>query len=615
MNIYSKIILSSFFCLTTFFATAQSVGSLISKADKKYKDIDYPEAIALYEQALAKEIKPQALFRVAECYRRIGNYLKAEDWYAKAAQHPEAPTSMLFYLGLCQLSNDKVDEARESFKQFKELEGAELRAHNLLNACKPEMRKEYMNAGALYDIVELPSLNTKYDDLGANFFGEGLVFSSDRNLDKVSGYRGAWMLKPYVRSYYVPSSLEDKDTRSYSYGVPQDISDRFNLEYHDGPITFDAIQQTAYYTDFGLNNRKANRAANTLNTQVAIAKRVGEQWSQPFTGNKVSVNSPEYSVAFPCVTPDGGKMYFASDVPGGFGGYDLYVSYNEGGDWSKPVNLGPEINTEGDEIYPHVDLEGYLYFSSDGQAGLGGFDIYYSRSTKGRWSPAVNLGAPINSMKDDVSFVTDSSSTFGYFSSNREGGKGKMDIYGYKKVGLQTEVLVFDKYTGQGIEGVVVVSECLSSKTEYVTNIDGRLFIPLPLERNCKLRLASDQFDPTEKDISTLGYAPGAELFINVPIKVKDPDFSVAGTIKNTVGEPLADATITLINGCGEEQQIKNPEYTGNYSFVLQPNCSYVLKVEREGYFTTTKTFSTRGMNYSKVFTTDVILPRSSAGF
>jgi len=615
MRFCSKIVLLFILLFVVEHSYAQSVDALIKKADKKLDELDYQGAIALYEEALEKEIKPQALFKLPECYRRVGNYTKAEFWYAKAAQHPEAPVKMFFYLGLCKLSNDKVEEALPHFEKFKELESAQLRAHNLINACKPEMRSEFMNAGALYDIVRLPQLNTKYDDLGATFFDDGVTFSSDRDTAKISSYRGAWMLKPYVQSYYVETTLEDEETKTYSYGRIRPISGELNMNYHDGPLVFDGLNQTAYYTRFGLNPRKANRSANQLNTQIAILKRVGEQWSQPITGKKISLNSAEYSVAFPCVTSEGDKMYFASDVSGGFGGYDLYVSYNESGTWSKPINLGPEINTEGDEVYPHVDLEGYLYFSSDGQAGLGGFDIYYSKSDRGRWEPATNLGAPINSMKDDVSFVTDSSGTFGYFASNRPGGRGKMDIYGYKRVALQSEILIFDKYTGEGLEGVVVESSCLPSKKEFVTNIDGRLFVPLPLERNCKLKLTSDIFDDTEKDVSTMGYAPGSELFINVPVKLKDPEFIVQGIVKNDKNEPVIDATITLTNGCGEEQMVKNPSHTGEYNFQLKPNCAYVLKVEREGYFTTTKTFSTRGLRESYDFEKNIVLPRTSAGF
>ena len=204
-------------------------------------------------------------------------------------------------------------------------------------------------------------------------------------------------------------------------------------------------------------------------------------------------------------------MYFASDVPGGFGGYDLYVSYNEDGVWSKPVNLGPEINTEGDEIYPYMDQEGYFYFSSDGQTGLGGFDIYYTRSQKGIWDPAINLGSPINSSRDDISFVTDSSGSYGYFSSNRVEGKGGMDIYAFKRVALETE-LVFDKHTGEGIGGVEVVRWCIQN--QYETNIDGRLFIPLPMNKDCKLSFVSDELDPFDQSFSTKGYTAGSELFI-----------------------------------------------------------------------------------------------------
>ena len=140
--------------------------------------------------------------------------------------------------------------------------------------------------------------------------------------------------------------------------------------------------------------------ANALNTQIATSKRVGEQWSKP--NIKLSMNSREYSVAHPCVVPDGDKMFFASDIAGGFGGYDLYVSYLENGEWSKAINLGPEVNTEGDEVYPFYSLDEHLYFSSDGQTGLGGFDIYFSKSKRGIWSPVVNLGAPLNSEKDEI---------------------------------------------------------------------------------------------------------------------------------------------------------------------------------------------------------------------
>ena len=207
MKLYTNIFLLLMLFVCSQQVAAQSTDALISKANKKYKELDFQGAIELYEQALKKETKPAALFKLPECYRRVGNYIKAENWYAQAAQHPEAPTEIFFYLGLCQLSNDKLEDASANFKKFKELESAQLRAHNMIHATNEELRKEFMNAGGLYDIVYLPQLNTKYDDFGANFFGTGLIFSTDRDTSKITAYRGSWLLKPYVQSYFVEANL------------------------------------------------------------------------------------------------------------------------------------------------------------------------------------------------------------------------------------------------------------------------------------------------------------------------------------------------------------------------------------------------------------------------
>jgi len=462
----------------------------------------------------------------------------------------------------------------------------------------------------LYDVAVVPNVNTPYDDFGATIFGKGIMYSSDRDTVKQTALRGSWLYKPYVQTYFVEAELLDKDTKEYKYGSPQSFSPTLNMNYHDGPVRFDGLQQTIYYTMYGTNDRKANRKANLVNTQIAVSKRVGEQWSKP--NLKQSMNSREYSVAHPCVTSDGDKMFFASDIPGGFGGFDLYVSYNENGEWSKPNNLGPEINTEGDEIYPFFGMDENLYFSSDGQAGLGGFDIYFSKSKSGRWAPVTSLGAPLNSAKDDICFTMDSSGTHGYFSSNRD-QRRNMDIYSFKRVALESQILVFDKATGQGVEGVVVTSECLSRNTKYVTNIDGRIYAPLPLERNCKLMLSSEEFTSTEKDVSTLGYVPGSELFINIPLQLKEAVFKLEGVVKDAANnEPVVDATITLTNGCGVEQVSVPLDHEGKFSVTLAKDCGYLLKIEKEGFFTNTQTLTTKGLRLSKTFTKNILMPRST---
>ena len=234
--------------------------------------------------------------------------------------------------------------------------------------------------------------------------------------------------------------------------------------------------------------------------------------------------------------------------------------------------------------------------------GLGGFDVYYTRSEKGLWEPAINLGSPINSSRDDVSFVTDSSGTYGYFSSNRLEGKGGMDIYAFKRVALETELLVFDKHTGQGIEGVEVISDCLSSRTKYETNIDGRLYIPLPMNKDCNLSFVSDKLDAFDKAFSTKGYTAGSELFINVPVSRKKLSFSVEGMVVDQDNKAVVDATISLVSDCTELQRTETSKLDGSYQFPLAGPCSFVIKVEKEGFLTTSAVLSTRGMSQSTSF-------------
>ena len=613
MKLHPHIVVLLILCMSASQLSAQTADALINKANKKYKDLEFQEAIELYEQALKKETKTAALFALPDCYRKVGNHLKAEQWYARASQHPEAPTDIHYYFGLSLMSMDKFEEAEGQFTIFREKESAQLRGHNMMIAVKPEVHEELLKAGALYDVEVVSNLNTPYDDFGATMFDGGLTFSSDRDTTKVTSHRGSWLYRPFVQSYFVSATMKDRATKEFDYGNPILFSGALNMNYHDGPIRFDGLEQTAYFTVYGTNEKKSNRRATILNTQIASSKRVGEQWTKP--NQKLTLNSREYSVAHPTVTPDGDKMFFASDIPGGFGGFDIYVSYNENGEWSKPINLGPEINTEGDEVYPFWGLDENLYFSSDGQAGLGGFDIYYSNSTAGRWIPVINLGAPLNSEKDEISYTMDSTGGYGFFSSNRVANRN-MDIYYFKRVALESQVLVFDKATGQGVAGVEITSDCLPKNKKWVTNIDGRIYAPLPLDHNCKLLLVSNLFTNTEKDVSTVGYVAGSELFINVPLELKAAEFTVEGSIKSASNsEPIVDATVTLINGCGEAEVTVPVSHEGKYTMKLSKNCSYVLKVVREGYFTNTQTFSTKGLRLSKTFKKNISMPKSAGSF
>ena len=138
----------------------------------------------------------------------------------------------------------------------------------------------------------------------------------------------------------------------------------------------------------------------------------------------VPQKNSKYTPDFIFTKKDGKTMYFTSDMPGGFGGYDLYASYLEDGRWSPPLNLGPSVNTEGNEVFPFHHESGTLYFASNGLVGMGGLDIYKTTDSYGAWTDPINLGYPINTVDDDFGFIINSEQTHGYFSSNRKGKGG-----------------------------------------------------------------------------------------------------------------------------------------------------------------------------------------------
>jgi hypothetical protein len=145
-----------------------------------------------------------------------------------------------------------------------------------------------------------------------------------------------------------------------------------------------------------------------------------------------------------------------------------------------------------------------------------------------------------------------------------------MDIYYFKRVALESQVLVFDKSTGKGVAGVEIVSDCLPNSTDFVTNIDGRIFAPLPLNRNCKLILKSKDFSSTEKDVSTIGYAPGSELFITIPLQLKEAVFKLQGFIQDASNNiAIVDAKVSLTNGCGIEEVNIPVDAKGNFAVTL----------------------------------------------
>ena len=258
------------------------------------------------------------------------------------------------------------------------------------------------------------AINSNTDDFSPVIYKKGIVFTSDRDNEFGVVYIDKGTKKNLWDVFYA----EQQD--SFNFSAPVDFSRKINSAYHDGPVCFTADEKTIYFTTTGRKEQKKV-------LMIYESRFFNGEWSEP---EPIKLNDPEFSIAHPAITQDGQTLYFASDMPGGFGASDIYVSTRDlKNEWSKPVNLGPEVNTKSSDNYPYVDANGVLYFSSAGHKGLGKLDIFSAIKKADGHYELKNLGYPVNSSADDFGFTCDSLYSKGFYSSNREGVHD--NIYGF----------------------------------------------------------------------------------------------------------------------------------------------------------------------------------------
>lgn len=247
-------------------------------------------------------------------------------------------------------------------------------------------------------------------------------------------------------------------------GKPKNFSIDINTPLHEGPCSFSTDGKKIFFTRSNqLNGAPVLDEEGKIQLQIYEASFNGTNWSDV---KSLPFNKGNYSYMHPSISPDGEKLYFASNKPSGYGGYDIYFVEKEGNNWSEPINMGPEINSNGNEGFPYMPPNGVLFFASNGHKGLGAIDLFMIDISSNRWGDLLNLGAPINSPFDDFG-ITLKDYTSGFFSTNREGGKGKDDIYAFESEFPLTGILLqkkpavpqlqfFDQRLGSPVEEVQV---------------------------------------------------------------------------------------------------------------------------------------------------------------
>jgi hypothetical protein len=271
-------------------------------------------------------------------------------------------------------------------------------------------------------------LNTASGEFGATPFSHGVVFISNRKQVQAVEKIDAALQLPFYRAYYAASFVDSSGNRLTRYRKPVPFVKTLFTDLHAGPLAFYKHWTKMAFVSSGEHNSVYGE--RTL--QLFFAEIQDNQWKK--TG-VFPYNSSDYSITDPSISEDGTVLYFASNMPGGFGGKDIYRSRFRDGQWSKPENLGEVVNTAYDEVAPYLHLGKVLYFSSNGHPGLGGLDIFKMSITAS--TEAENMGYPINSASDEFGIIIDSLTTHGFFSSNRRKGGYDDDLYEFD-VDLQT---------------------------------------------------------------------------------------------------------------------------------------------------------------------------------
>ena len=475
-------------------------------------------------------------------------------------------------------------------------------------------------------VKSVPIINSSQLDFSPTYYQNGLLFISNRATD--ASVPKSQRKDPKINDYYMTILHAQWDDQDGVLEAPTIFSRNLIDEFHEGPLCFSPDGMKLYFTrnnNFGI--RKDNEKKNRY-LKIYTADKNGNDWANI---QELPFSTDGYEEAHPSLSADGTILIFTSNRPGGFGGMDLYQSRWVNNQWTEPQNLGPSINSNQNELFPFLHSDGTLFFASNGWGGQGGLDIYLTHIDQ--LSSITNLGVPVNSEFDDFGLILNPQKTQGYFSSNREGGKGKDDIYQFnwdeKIVSLPpsenkalTTICLYDKNTEAPIkQGIVKVLK--RRRDGALTSLSGKRLLvmqPSTQKEQYKVKMEFPQPNTTyenrtyktddqgafqlalrpdetyiivaehhsyEKIEKTIYTDPATDWNVCIPLAKKTIDcLPLKGRVQQTISNDLiANANLTLKNNCtGKEWQSISNAY-GEFDFPCQSaDCDFSLSIQKEGY-------------------------------
>ena len=443
----------------------------LSDAEEKQRIGEYYEAAAIYRKVYTKtspkkrDLRGYIAYRMAECNRLINNTGKATSAYMNAIRYDYPDSTVYLRMGQMLQKTGRYPEAIKNYDIYMENDPSNLLAINGIQGC--ELAPGWKKNPTRYEVRRMDKFNSRRGEFSPMLAGDKydqLYFASSRSKDKdakVSAITGQNNNNLFLV----------KQDEKGAWLAPVELEDEVNTEYDEGTPSFSPDGNTMYYT-YCAQDPEGPRTA-----EIYISTRSSAKWGK---GTRATiVKDSVTALGHPSISPDGKYLYFVSDAVGGFGGKDIFRARVAGNDFGPMENLGEEINTPGDEMFPYVRDSVTLYFASNGHPGMGGLDLFKAtQDSTGKWK-VENLGAHINSMADDFGITFAGKEERGFFCSNRNDARGYDHIYSFER----PTITIF-------IEGIVndVDEYPIEDATVRIVGKDG-LNVKVPVKKDGTYRV------------------------------------------------------------------------------------------------------------------------------
>jgi len=515
-----KVLAGTTLGLSLLFCMACSPQYYARKGDQLFDKGLYYHSESKYDKAYEKSddhiFRSDVAYKAGFSFEKINQPKKAARWYKKATRRRDSFPEALIHLAQVEIKNGNIEDAEEAFSIYKDYVPENARGAEERLVAVFERIKEWKDNPQAYKVHPMDKLNSRASEFAPHYFNGDtniIVFTSTRKGRlgvKQDGVTGDKYSNLYRSDYTNEVKRDIKNKRGkvidsktiikdeFVWQRPVSIGDSVNSILNDGASCVDIETNTLYFS----SSRKVD--GKDRGSKIYSVAIQGDEWG---TLNKIDIVADSLSVGHPSISADGETLYFASDMAGGYGGNDIWMVKSEGGQWGSPVNLGADINTDKDEKFPYIRDNGVLYFASDRLEGMGGLDIYSATPRADVWD-VKNMKYPINSIADDYTIVFQSGENKGLFASSRN--KGNDDIFSFEK--MEVDSLLIEIAEGQisfdeGLAGKNIRVKMESDKGEKSNiNLDENGGFKLPIHADTKytITVSGDDF-LTEKMVVEAG--------------------------------------------------------------------------------------------------------------